>query len=98
MMEVKSVAPKSLFKVGFFFYLAMMLVVGLVGLVFLVFNLATNYSSAALTGALGAIAVYVGMALFYALVAAVFLGVSGVLYNKIAKRFGGIKVETEEIK
>lgn len=98
MMEVKSVDPKSFLKLGFFFYLSVMLVVGLLGLVFLVSSLVTNYSASSLTGALGAIAVYVGMALFYALVAALFLGISGFLYNKIAKKFGGLKIEVEEIK
>ena len=98
MMEVKSVAPKSLLKLGFFFYLAMMLVVGLVGLVFLVLSLVTNYSASSLTGAFGAIAVYVGMALFYAVVGGLMMGVAGFVYNKIAKRFGGIKIEVEEVK
>ncbi len=98
MMEIKSVAPKSLLKTGFFFYLGAMLIIGLVGLIFLIFSLITNFSTASLAGALGAIAVYVGMALFYALIAAGFLGVAGVFYNKIAGKFGGIKIEVEEIK
>lgn len=97
MMEVKSVGVKSLFKMGFFFYLAVMLVVGVVGLLFLLFSLITNFSVTALTSSLGAVVVYVLVALFYGLLAAVFLGLSGFVYNKLAQRFGGVKLELDEV-
>ncbi len=96
MTEIKSVNLKSLFKIGFFFYLVVMLVVGLVGLVFMVVGLVTNFSTSALTGALGAIAIYLVLTVVYSLLAAVVLSLSGFLYNKVAERVGGVKVEVEE--
>lgn len=96
MKEIKSVNLKSLFKIGFFFYLMVMLVVGVVGLVFMVFGLVTNFSSSALTGALGAIVIYLVLALVYSLLAASFMAISGFAYNKIAGKVGGIQVELEE--
>ncbi len=98
MVEVKTFNPKSLFKVGFVFYLAVMLLVGVAGLVALLYSLVTGFSTTALAAAGGAAVIYLITALFYALAAACFMAVSGLVYNKIAKKFGGIKVEVEEIK
>lgn len=95
MKELKSFDIKSLFKLGFFFYLAVMLVVGFVGLLFLIFNLVTNFSMTNLTASLGAIVVYVLVALFYGLMAALALGLSGFVYNKLAQKFGGVKLNLE---
>lgn len=97
MMEIKSFNVKSLFKLGFTFYLLLMLVVGLLGLLFLLFNLVTNFSLGNLGAAGGAILIYLLMSLVYGLVAALILGVSGFVYNKLAKKFGGVKLEIEKI-
>lgn len=96
-MEVKAVDLKSLFKIGFAFYLVVMLAVGLVGLLFMIFGLVTNFSTAQLVASLGAIVVYVLVSLFYGLIAALFLALSGFVYNKLAKKFGGVKVEAEKL-
>ncbi|MCL5675896.1 MAG: hypothetical protein M1120_02085 [Patescibacteria group bacterium] len=96
MTEVKSVHLKSLFKIGFFFYLVVMLAVGIVGLVFMLAGLVTNFSTSALTGALGAIVIYLVLTLIYSLLAAVVLALSGFLYNKVAQKFGGVQVEIGE--
>lgn len=95
MKEIKSFSLKSLFKLGFFFYLVVMLVVGAVGLVVMVTGLVTNFSTSALTGALGAVVIYLVLTVVYSLLAAVVLALSGFLYNKVAEKFGGIKVEME---
>lgn len=97
MMEIKSVDLKSLLKIGFVFYLLLMLVVGVIGLFFLLFNLVTNFSPAALGAVGGAVLVYLLMSLVYALVAALIFGLSGLIYNKLAERFGGVKVELEKL-
>ncbi len=97
MREIKSLGLKSLFKLGFFFYLVVMLVVGVVGLVVMIAGLVTNFSTSALTGALGAIVIYLVLTVVYSLLAAVVLSLSGFLYNKVAGKFGGLKVEIGEV-
>lgn len=97
-MEVKAVNLKSLFKLGFFFYLAIMVVVGVVGLLMLLYGLVTNFSTTTLMSSLGAILVYVLVALFYGLLAAVMMVLSGFIYNKLANKFGGVKLDLEEAK
>lgn len=95
-MEIKSINLKSLFKLGFFFYMIVMMVVGAIGLVFLLFGLVTNFSTTTLVATLGSILIYVVVALFYGLIAAVFMSLSGLVYNKLAGKFGGVKVEVEK--
>lgn len=95
-LEIKSVNLKSLFKLSFIFYLVVMVIVGFFGLLFMLFGLVTNFSTTQLTAALGAIVIYVLVSLFYGLMAAVFMFLSGLVYNKLANRFGGIKIETRE--
>lgn len=97
-MEIKSINLKSMFKLGFFFYLAVMMVVGVIGLLFMIIGLVTNFSTGSLTAALGAVVIYIIIALFYGLVAALFLSLSGFVYNKLAAKFGGIKIDVGEVK
>ncbi len=78
------------------FYLAIMLVVGVAGLLVLLFGLITNFSTSTLLGSLGAIVVYLVMALVYGLVAAVAMVLSGFIYNKLAAKFGGVKLELQK--
>ena len=97
MMEVREIDVRSSFKIGFIFYTIIMVLVGVIGLLFLLYNLITNFSLANLGAAGGAILIYLLMSLVYGLIAALFFGLAGFVYNKIAARFGGVRIELEKL-
>lgn len=97
MMELKSFNIKSLFKVGVAIYLTVMVFVGIIGGIFMLYNIITNFSLGALSAAGAAILVYIILTIAYSLVAGIIFAVVGFIYNKLAEKIGGIKLELEKI-